>query len=864
MKRLFNVCTTAGLTVALLSACVEQSAIRDDPGLQRTVSADDLMVVDCLLPGQVRQLGTRATYISARRPLQTTAHDCVIRGGEYVAYDRATFASALKVWMPLAEQGDADAQNKIGEIYERGLGDAPEYELAAIWYRKAAEQGLSRAQISLGFLYEKGLGVKKDPEAALSWYRKASNMPDAVMIDKQALDAQKAQIASLRKDLARSRKALKKARESMRQSERRLQKERNRQRQQLQQGGPGLTDAQRRRIEQSREKLNKQRVELARRQERIRELESTARRQQESLLLFETEGNSQRTQLQLVNTQLTRAQKDLQQYQKLASKNEKLLAQTRADLAALAKDKNSEAHERISELARQLSDREQNLGRKEGAVRQLEKRITELQSKLKKARDVSTLGKTQSQQALAQMRVDLAKARASAADSALALEQARSELVEMQDRQGKDGIKVAALEVQLKERERTLAEQRSTVARLNKESDQLRQKLQQLKAEQATAKAKTKVPDAGAITAPPSIQLIDPPLLAVRGGTTKIPIKRGLKHRTVVGRVVAPAGLYALNINGVRLHPDAKGLFETDVQVASSETPVSMVAIDKQGRRSTLAFSLIAQGGDSEERLVAKRLNPLKDVEIGSFHALLIGNQDYDSLPDLDTAIADVEEVAKMLKTKFGYKVTLLRNADRYQVLSALNKLRKELTENDNLLVYYAGHGELDRVNLRGHWLPVDAEVHSTANWISNVSITDILNAMSVRHVLMVADSCYSGSLTRSALSQLAGGQSDSARSHWLKTLSQMRSRTALTSGGLAPVLDGGGGNHSVFAKAFLGVLRDLSDITEGQRVYRDVSARVAFEATKFQVEQVPEYAPIKFAGHEAGDYLFVPKTYLY
>ena len=284
-------------------------------------------------------------------------------------------------------------------------------------------------------------------------------------------------------------------------------------------------------------------------------------------------------------------------------------------------------------------------------------------------------------------------------------------------------------------------------------------------------------------------------------------------------------------------------------------------AIDRRGRRSTLAFSLVSER--DSKTLVAKRVNPLEGVDIGRYYALVIGNQDYETLPDLDTAVGDAEAVGKVLEKRFGYRVTMLRNANRYEILSALNRLRKELTDKDSLLVYYAGHGELDRVNLRGHWLPIDAEAHNTANWISNVSITDILNAMSVRHVLLVADSCYSGALTRSALAQIESGQSDEARIHWIKTLSKMRSRTAMTSGGLAPVLDGGGGAHSVFAKAFLAVLRDLNDVTEGQRVYREVSARVAYEATRYQVEQVPEYAPIKYAGHEAGDFLFVPQTFL-
>ena len=860
MNKAFIVVASAILTTGLLSACVKQSSVGTSDTASRAVTADDLLVVDCLLPGQVRQLGSRLTYLTARRPIQTSAHDCQIRGGEYVAYDRATYASALAIWMPLAEEGDPDAQNKVGEIYERGIAGRPDPVLAAAWYRKAAEQGHARAQINLGFLYEKGLGVDKDPEAALTWYRKASQLPDAVMIDRQALDAQQARIDSLERDLDVSRVELDRARNELRRGEQRLRQQREDLRETLPQDSTGLSEAERRQLADNRARLEKQRIELAQRRERIGELESHTRRQQENLLLLETEGKSQRKQLQLVQTELKRTQDDLMQYQGLAAQNERLLAQTRADLAAVSTNRESAAYERIEQLAAQLTEREQALGRQQRKVAQLQEKITELGSQLELAEAGRRADLAQLQAALGVAENELAEARVATAQRTDALEQVRGELEQQKTQAGAAGERVAELQIQLEGREQALAGQQDMVQRLRKESDQLRQKLEQLEEQQAGGKAL--VADTDAPTSPPSIQLIDPPLVSVRSAAdNRIPVKRGLRHRTVVGQVMAPAGLYALNINGVRTDHDATGLFETDIMLASEETPVSVVAVDRQGRRTTLAFSLVSQGdGDS---MIAKRINPLKGVDVGEYHALVIGNQNYETLPDLDTSLNDADAVADMLRTKFGYKVTLLRDASRYQILSALNRLRKELTDKDNLLVYYAGHGELDRVNLRGHWLPVDAEAQNTANWISNVSITDILNAMAVRHVLLIADSCYSGALTRSSLSQVESGQSDEARSHWLKTLSKMRSRTALTSGGLAPVLDGGGGSHSVFAKSLLAVLRELNDITEGQRIFREVSARVSFEATRYQVEQVPEYAPIKYAGHEAGDFLFIPKTYL-
>src|SRR5215216_3017694 len=84
----------ASAIVALVSA---DASAAQKPKLQRA----DLEVVDCLLPGQVRALGSR-TYLTQRRPVKTTASDCRIRGGEYVDFDRANMKTSLNVWMEAA------------------------------------------------------------------------------------------------------------------------------------------------------------------------------------------------------------------------------------------------------------------------------------------------------------------------------------------------------------------------------------------------------------------------------------------------------------------------------------------------------------------------------------------------------------------------------------------------------------------------------------------------------------------------------------------------------------------------------------------------------------------------------------------
>jgi len=100
--------------LALLIGCstVPESGERakDIARVEQIGDADKLYVVDCLLPGQIRRLGTQMTFLTARIPIKTTAVDCEIRGGEYVAYDRANYATSLTIWLPKAQSGDPEAQ----------------------------------------------------------------------------------------------------------------------------------------------------------------------------------------------------------------------------------------------------------------------------------------------------------------------------------------------------------------------------------------------------------------------------------------------------------------------------------------------------------------------------------------------------------------------------------------------------------------------------------------------------------------------------------------------------------------------------------------------------------------------------------
>ena len=89
--------------------------------------------------------------------------------------DRGHYATALRAWLPMAESGNAEAQNNVGYMYEEGLGVPQNYLLAMNWYRQAADGGLSEAQHNMGMLYHHGYGVAENLGEAFRWFKMAAD-----------------------------------------------------------------------------------------------------------------------------------------------------------------------------------------------------------------------------------------------------------------------------------------------------------------------------------------------------------------------------------------------------------------------------------------------------------------------------------------------------------------------------------------------------------------------------------------------------------------------------------------------------------------------------------------------------------------
>lgn len=870
------------LAALLLSACSHQAnnntATSTPPTGHKQGDSQQLLVVDCLLPGQVRKLGTSMTFVTQRRPIRTSGLDCGIRGGEFVAYDRADYRTALNVWLTSAMEGDAKSQVYVGEIFEKGLGTLPDYLLAATWYRKAALQGDSRGAINLGYLYEKGLGVEKDTVAALNWYRQASGLnTDDLQFASTIEAASEEQFSLLRNEIALGQKQRDALEALLHKKEQQLTNE-----QHVFQRSEQQIETLKQQLAASDSPVQTNTTELTNLQTKLenQQLEVIKQRRQSAVLKIKLEKQQNLLRQAVETSQQKQQQYDRAKAQQQASL-EKLGLQLQASKRQLAsaqqhlkksssqllteQDKTTRSHQQLLDSQR---EKEQSVQQLETEVHKRTTSIAALESKL-----ASELAKSRT---LKQQLAQESRQQSLAAQSLNTQYNASQQGLMAAETQLDKTQKLLATEQ--KKSQRALAASKANLAEVRRlqvkmiqrkaELEKQRRHIVSLESEMLGHKASLEnIPTASVPLAMngPTIEILDPPITLTRG-IPSVQLRSTMNERIITGKVVARSGLLSLSINDDALALDKYGVFTYPATITTQTTSISIVAIDKQGRRANVNFKLLPKLAlstppQTAESASTPRTNSLQTpVNFGTYHALIIGNNNYQNFNNLNSAVNDAHEVEKILREQYNFKTSLVINGDRYTILSALNKLRESLTEDDNLLIYYAGHGELDKVNQRGHWLPVDAEPNSTANWISNIDITDILNAISARHIMVVADSCYSGTMTRSSLARLESGMSTKTKLKWFKVMAKTRSRSVLTSGGLKPVLDSGDSGHSIFANAFFEVLKQNTGVLEGYKIYRDVSEKVKLQAAKYNVEQTPQYAPILHAGHEAGEFFFVSR----
>jgi hypothetical protein len=263
-----------------------------------------------------------------------------------------------------------------------------------------------------------------------------------------------------------------------------------------------------------------------------------------------------------------------------------------------------------------------------------------------------------------------------------------------------------------------------------------------------------------------------------------------------------------------------------------------------EGRYSADASARIA---------VLERFKLVEGVDFGTYHALVIGIDKYENLENLNMAVRDASAIANILHNDYGFKVSLLKNPGRSDILDVFDELRETLTEKDNLLIYYAGHGWQDEGTDQGYWLTTNAKPNRRSNWLSNGALIDTMKGLQAKHIMVVADSCFSGTLVRSGA--VGFETADYKSGEYWRRMASKQARVALVSGGLEPVADDGGGGHSPFAKAFIDALTENKVVIDGTALFNKLRRPVIVAA-----QQTPQYSDVRNTGHEGGDFLFVRK----
>lgn len=234
-----------------------------------------------------------------------------------------------------------------------------------------------------------------------------------------------------------------------------------------------------------------------------------------------------------------------------------------------------------------------------------------------------------------------------------------------------------------------------------------------------------------------------------------------------------------------------------------------------------------------------------KNIEKMKNYLFLIGIDKYKDFPDLDSTIKDAENLKNILIKNYNFdkkNTLILKNPTRSKIFTALSSLNNKLDDKSNLLIFFAGHGSWNDQRNQGYWLPTNATSSDYSNWISNSDIVDHIKSYKAKHILLISDACFSGSIfkTRDAKINVAAIK-----------LFEKKSRRAITSGNLQPVPD-----KSIFLKYFLKFLsNNKNKYIDSQNLYCNIKSSIIAES-----ENIPQYGIINNTGDDGGDFIFCLK----
>jgi len=230
-------------------------------------------------------------------------------------------------------------------------------------------------------------------------------------------------------------------------------------------------------------------------------------------------------------------------------------------------------------------------------------------------------------------------------------------------------------------------------------------------------------------------------------------------------------------------------------------------------------------------------------------YALIIGISDYEDLGigDLENPVPDAEKLKNTLQEKYTFtsaNITLLRNPKKQQIIDNLLDLQNKLTANDNLLIFYAGHGKMQ--GEQGFWMAADAQISSAYNWLSTYELDGYIKGLKTKHLLLISDACYSGAFVMRDADDIPFETQEKA----CEILEGKKSRCAMTSGAKTTVPD-----QSVFMKYLVKELKENpNSCFSAEQLYMNIKNVVMSNSPN---RQIPQFGDIPLTGHEGGNFIF-------
>ncbi|GAB4403445.1 MAG: hypothetical protein OHK0039_02640 [Bacteroidia bacterium] len=331
--------------------------------------------------------------------------------------------------------------------------------------------------------------------------------------------------------------------------------------------------------------------------------------------------------------------------------------------------------------------------------------------------------------------------------------------------------------------------------------------------------------------------------------TTNRHLRFSERKQIIRGRVYDVSGVSEVKINDQPISVSAEGGFSALLTLPDGVHAIRVQASDVYGNRTEELFHMEYLSSEADQGVVVQSADHVAPSRTdynttgGKNYILLIGINNYTEWTPLHNAVKDCQDLSETLTTYYQFEreniITLFNeDATRENILETLDRLQKTLTEHDNLLIYYAGHGYYDQSAEQGFWIPVNARLNRTPDFIRNSTIHDYLRAIDSRHTLLIADACYAGSL----FAQDRGNLSEDARSRW-----------AFTSGNIEKVWDGQPGQNSPFARSLIRYLKTYNK----PKLYADELIDSVGPMVQRLTAQNPQGSPLRLAGDNGGVFTF-------